>query len=139
MEQTVVLVKPDGVKKRVVGKIMTYLEDAGFRLAAGKFIRLTDDIIDRWYAHHKDKSFFPDLKKFMMEAPVMAMVWEGEEVVAKVREICGPTDSLKAPKGTIRGDLGTDIQHNVVHASEDEVNAKREIGLLFSQEEIISY
>ncbi len=139
MEKTVVLVKPDGVNKRVIGKIMTYLEDAGFKLSAGKFIRLTDDIIDRWYAHHKDKSFFPDLKKFMMETPVMAMVWEGEGVVAKVREICGPTDSLKAPKGTIRGDLGTDIQHNVVHASEDESNAKREIGLLFSQEEIISY
>lgn len=139
MEQTVVLIKPDAVEKKVIGKIITYLEDAHFRLVAGKFTRLTDEIIDRWYAHHKDKPFFPELKKFMMETPVMAMVWEGEGVISKVREICGPTNSLEAPKGTIRADLGTDIQHNAVHASEDGENARREIGLLFSPEEILSY
>lgn len=139
MEQTVVLIKPDAVKKQVIGKIITYLENAHFRMAAGKFTRLTDEIIDRWYAHHKDKPFFPELKKFMMETPVMAMVWEGDDVISRVRGICGPTDSSQAPKGTIRADLGADIQHNAVHASEDEVNAKREIGLLFSPEEILAY
>lgn len=133
MEQTVVIIKPDAVKNQVIGKIITYLENAHFRLVAGKFIRLSDEIIDIWYVHHKDKPFFPYLKKFMMETPVMAMVWEGEGIVAKVREICGPTDSTKAPKGTIRGDLGTDIQQNAVHASEDSENARREISLLFKE------
>lgn len=139
MEQTVVLIKPDAVKKGVIGEIITRFEKAGFTLVAVKFMRLPDELIDTWYSHHKDKPFFPELKAFMTATPVMAMLWGGENIVAKVRELCGPTDSTKAAKGTIRGDFGTDIQFNAIHASEDLTAATKEAGLIFSPEEIFQY
>lgn len=131
MEQTVILIKPDGVEKRVVGEVLSRFEKAGFRIAALKMITLTDEILDIWYAHHKDKPFFPELKAFMQRTPVIAAVIEGENVVNCVRDICGPTDSTKAPKGTIRGDLGSSIQENIIHASDSVERAKEEKELLF--------
>lgn len=139
MERTVVLIKPDAVKKGVIGKIITRLEDEGFILVAAKFMRLPDDLIDTWYAHHREKSFFPELKNFMTSTPVMAMLWEGEKIIEKVRVLTGPTDSTKAAKGTIRGDYGKDVQENAVHASEDNGNAKKEMDLMFHPHEIIEY
>lgn len=139
MDRTVVLVKPDGVKKGVVGDIMNRFEREGFVLVAAKFLRLPDDLIDVWYAHHTKKSFYPELKSFMTSTPVMAMLWEGKSVVERVRTLCGPTDSKKALKGTIRGDHGKDIQMNAVHASEDEESAKREMDLIFLPHEIYEY
>ncbi len=139
MDKTVILIKPDAVKRGVIGEIVARFEKSGFTLIAAKFLRLPDDLVDLWYAHHKDKAFFPELKSFMTSTPVMAMLWEGENVVTKVRELCGPTDSKKAPKGTIRGDFGTDIQFNAIHASEDEDNAKREMDLIFLPHEIFEY
>lgn len=139
MDRTVILIKPDAVKRGVIGEIITRLEKEGFTLVAAKFLRLPDDLLDQWYAHHKDKSFFPELKSFMTSTPVMAMLWEGKEVVVRVRELCGPTNSTKAPKGTIRGDFGTDIQKNAIHASEDESFAKREMDLMFLPHEIYEY
>lgn len=139
MEKTVILIKPDGVKKGVIGQIITYFEKANFKLVAAKLLRLPDDIVDLWYAHHKDKPFFPELKSFMTSTPVMAMLWEGENIIAAVREICGPTDSRKASKGTVRGNHGLDIQRNAVHASEDNDNAKREMDLVFLPHEIYEY
>lgn len=139
MEKTVILIKPDAVKKGVIGEIITRLEKEGFSLLAAKFVRLSDNLLDLWYAHHKDKPFFPELKKFMKETPVLAMLWQGEDIIAKVRTLCGPTDSKLAPKGTIRGDLGTDIQKNAIHASENEAAAKRETNLMFSSHEIQEY
>ncbi len=136
MDRTIVLVKPDAVKKGVIGKIITRFEDANFTLVAAKLMRLPDDLIDTWYAHHKEKSFYPELKGFMTSSPIMAMLWEGSDVVVKVRELCGPTDSTKAAKGTIRGDFGKDIQENAIHASEDEGNAKKEMDLMFHPHEI---
>lgn len=139
MDRTVILIKPDAVKRGVIGQIVARFEKAGFTLIAAKFLRLPDDVVDLWYAHHKDKTFFPELKSFMTSTPVMAMLWEGQNAVAKVRELCGPTDSKKAPKGTIRGDFGTDIQFNAIHASEDGDNAKREMDLIFLPHEIFEY
>ena len=139
MDRTVILIKPDAVKRGVIGEIITRLEKVGFTLVAAKFLRLADDLLDAWYAHHKDKAFFPELKSFMTSTPVMAMLWEGKEVVTKVRLLCGPTDSKKATKGTIRGDFGHDIQQNAIHASEDEENAKREMDLMFLPHEIFEY
>lgn len=139
MDRTVILIKPDAVKRGVIGEIITRLEKEGFTLVAAKFLRLPDDLLDVWYAHHKEKEFFPELKSFMTSTPVMAMLWEGKEVVVKIRELCGPTNSHKAPKGTIRGDFGTDIQQNAIHASEDEPSAKREIDLMFLPHEIYEY
>lgn len=139
MEKTVILIKPDAVKKGVIGDIITRFEKEGFTLIAAKFLRLPDDVVDLWYAHHKDKAFFPELKSFMTSTPVMAMLWEGKDAVSRVREVCGPTDSKKAPKGTIRGNHGLDIQQNAIHASEDGDNAKREMDLIFLPHEIYEY
>src|SRR3990167_6148594 len=101
MERTVVLIKPDAVKKGVIGKIITRLEDEGFTLVAAKFLRIPEELLDNWYEHHKDKPFFPELKAFMTSTPVMAMLWEGDNrTVERVRELFGPTDSTKAAKGT---------------------------------------
>ena len=139
MEKTVILIKPDAVKKGVIGKIITRFEEEGFKLTAAKFLKLPDDVVDLWYAHHKEKSFFSELKTFMTSTPVMAMLWEGEKVIVKVREICGSTDSRKATKGTIRGTYGLNIHYNAIHASEDYDNAKRETDLIFLPHEIYEY
>lgn len=139
MEKTVVLLKPDAVKGAVVGQIITRLEIQGFKILAAKFIRLPDDIVEKWYKHHLDKPYFPSIKAYMTSSPLFAMVWQGHDIVAKVRDICGPTDSTKAPKGTIRGDFGTDIQANAIHASESSTAAQNEIDLMFTPSEIQAY
>ena len=139
METTVVLIKPDAVKRGVIGKIITRFEEEGLTLIAAKFLRIPDDLLDVWYAHHREKAFFPELKSFMTSTPIMAMLWEGKDVVARVREMAGPTDSKKAPKGTIRGDFGHDVQMNAIHASEDYDNAKREMDLVFLPHDIHEY
>lgn len=139
MDKTVILIKPDAVKKGVIGEIITRLEKEGFILVAAKFLHLSDDLLDVWYAHHKDKEFYPELKAFMTSTPVMAMLWEGNDIIAKVRALCGPTDSKKAGKGTIRGDFGLDIQQNAIHASENEEAARRETDLMFLPHEIHEY
>ncbi len=139
MDKTVILIKPDAVKRGVIGQIIARFEKAGFALIAAKFLRLPDDLIDTWYAHHREKPFFPQLKNYMISTPVMAMLWEGKDAVARVRELCGPTDSAKAERGTIRGDFGTDIQANAIHASEDPDTAKKEMDLVFLPHEIFEY
>jgi len=138
MEKTVVLIKPDGVKKHIIGKVIDYFEKAGLTIVALKLIKLNQKLLDTWYAHHKDKLFFPELSRFMMETPVVAIILEGENAVDKVREIIGPTDSDKAPKGTVRGDYGEGVQRNVVHASDSLERAEFEIELLFKKEEIFN-
>lgn len=139
MERTVILLKPDAVKKGAIGDIINRFERKGFRLVAAKFLRMPDDVVDQWYIHHLEKPFFPELKAYMTSTPVMAMLWEGKDVVGKVRELCGPTDSTKAAKGTIRGDHGVNIQENAIHASEDAESAERECDLIFSPHEIYEY
>ncbi|MCL4382295.1 nucleoside-diphosphate kinase, partial [Patescibacteria group bacterium] len=118
MEKTVILVKPDGVQRGLIGQIMARFEKAGFKMIAAKLVWLNDELLNQWYAHHLDKPFFPALAAFMNETPVMAMVWQGEDVVSQVRRMSGATDPAKAEKGTIRADLGTEIQRNVVHISD---------------------
>jgi len=135
-EQTVVLIKPDGMEKHVVGQIIDRFERAGITIAALKLVQLTQEILDVWYAHHKDKPFFPELSKQMMSTPVVAMVLEGDGVIQKVFDICGPTDPAEAAPGTIRRDFGVDKPHNVVHRSDSAEAAKKEIGLLFTKEEL---
>ena len=132
IEKTVVLIKPDGMQKRVVGQIIDRFERAGLELKNLKLVQLTQEILDVWYAHHKDKPFFPELSKQMMSTKVVAMVLEGEGAVEKVFAICGPTDPAEAPAGTIRKDYGVDKPHNVVHRSDSVEAAEKEIGLLFA-------
>lgn len=135
-ERTVVLVKPDGMEKRLVGQIIDRFERAGLKLVGLKLVQLTQPILDQWYAHHKDKPFFPELCKQMMSCPVVAIVWEGEGAVQKVFDICGPTDPAQAKPGTVRGDFGESKPKNVVHRSDSAPTAQKEIGLLFTPQEI---
>jgi len=137
MEKTVVLIKPDGVQKKYVGEIISRLEKKGFTMVSGKLVMLNESLLRTWYAHHVDKPFFPDVVSYMTSGPVMAMIWEGDNVVSVVREMAGVTDSSKADKGTIRGDLGEDIQRNVVHISDAVESAQKEIGLLFTPQDIL--
>ncbi len=136
IEKTVVLIKPDGFQKKVVGQVIDRFERAGLSLVALKMVRLTRELLEVWYAHHKDKPFFPSLCQQMMATPVVAMVLEGEGAIQKVFAICGPTDPLEAAPGTIRKDFGVDKSHNVVHRSDSVEGAAKEIGLLFTPEEL---
>lgn len=131
-----VLVKPDGMEKRLVGQIIDRFERTRLKLVGLKLVQLTQPILDQWYAHHKDKSFFPELCQQMMSCPVVAMVWEGEAAVQKVFDICGPTDPAQAKPGTIRGDFGESKPKNVVHRSDTVETAQKETGLLFTAQEI---
>lgn len=135
-ERTVVLIKPDGFAKHIIGKIIDRFEVAGLHVVALKMVRLTQEILDVWYAHHKDKPFFPELSKQMMSTPVVAFVLEGDGAVTRVFDICGPTDPSEAAPGTIRRDFGVDKPHNVVHRSDSAEAAAKEIGLLFTPEEL---
>lgn len=135
-ERTVVLIKPDGTQQHIIGEIISRFEKAGIKLAALKMVQLTQEILDVWYAHHKDKPFFPEFSQQMMSCPVVAMVLEGEGVIQKVFRISGPTDPAEAAPGTIRRDFGVDKPHNVVHRSDSAEAAEKEIGLLFTPEEL---
>jgi nucleoside-diphosphate kinase len=135
-ERTVVLIKPDGMYKHVIGKIVDRFESNGLTISGLKMVKLTQVILDTWYAHHKDKPFFPELSSFMMSSPIVAMVVSGEGAIEKVFGICGPTDPAQAEPGTIRRDFGESKGHNVVHRSDSTEAAEKEIGLLFKIEEL---
>ena len=135
-QRTVVLIKPDGVEKHIIGEVIGRFEKAGLVVVALKMVRLTQQILDVWYAHHKDKPFFPSLSAQMMSTPVVAFVLEGDGAIQKVFDICGPTDPAEAAPGTIRKDFGVDKPHNVVHRSDSAEAAQKEIGLLFTATEL---
>jgi len=138
MEQTVVLIKPDGFQKKVVGKVIDRFESAGLGLKALKMVKLDRPLLEIWYAHHKDKPFFPEIVALMTSSPVVAMVLEGDGAIQKVFDICGPTDPAEAAPGTIRKDFGVDKPHNVVHRSDSAEAATKEISLLFKPEELFA-
>lgn len=128
------------MRKGLVGKITSRFEQAGFKLVAAKLVKLDQPLLDKWYRHHKDKDFFPFLCEFMMQTPVLAMVWQGKEVVAKIREICGATDPAKAAPGTIRAEYGgPTVTENIIHASDSPETAEGEKNLIFKPQEIFKY
>lgn len=139
MEKSVVLVKPDGVQRGLIGEIMRRFERKGLRLAACKMIALDDVLLDEWYAHHKDKPFFPALKSYMKSYPVVAMLWEGVNAVETIRKMIGITRARDAEPGTIRGDFAMSQQYNLIHASENAQIAIREASLMFDQAEIFEW
>lgn len=139
MQTSVVLVKPDALQRGLVGRIIQRFEDKGLKLRAIKMMELTDELLSQWYAHHKDKPFFQDLKKFMESSPVVAMLWEGLGCVNTVRKLCGVTVGREAEGGSIRGDFSMSSQHNIVHASDSEETAKKEVALIFKEDEIFDY
>lgn len=139
IERTFLAVKPDGVQRGLVGKIITRLEEKGFTLVSLKLVLVSSDLAKKHYSEHEDKPFFKGLVDFITSGPVVAMVWEGKDVINTVRKMMGKTNPLEAEAGTIRGDFGIDIGQNVVHGSDSLESAKREIGLFFRDEELISW
>lgn len=139
MQQTVVLVKPDALQRGLTGEIIQRFDRKGLKLVAIKMLTLNDDILDEWYAHHKDKSFFPKLKTFMKWTPIVAMLWEGLDAISTVRKIVGITKGREAEAGSIRGDFGMSGQQNLIHASDSEEAAKKEKNLIFKENEIFTY
>jgi len=121
-----------------VGDVLARFESAGFSVVGCKMMRLTPELLREHYAHVADKPFYPEIENFMSSLPVICMALQGEDIVAKVRDLLGPTDSKKAAKGTIRGDYGTDMMTNVVHASDSDENAKLELVRFFRPEELFT-
>ena len=138
IEQTLSIIKPDAVKKNVIGKIITRFEENGLHLVAGKLIHLTDELASGFYAEHDGKPFFNDLKNFMTSGPVFIQVLEGENAIQKNRELMGATNPQEAAEGTIRADFAKSIDANAVHGSDSLVSAKREIEYFFSTKEILN-
>ncbi|HEV3256676.1 MAG TPA: nucleoside-diphosphate kinase [Gemmataceae bacterium] len=139
MQQTLILLKPDCVQRRLVGTVITRLEQKGLRLAAMKLVQAGRDLAEKHYAVHKGKSFYEALLKFLTSGPTVVMVWEGREAVAVARTLMGPTDGTKAPPATLRGDFALSIQNNLVHGSDSPENAAAEIALWFRPEEMVRY
>jgi nucleoside-diphosphate kinase len=137
MEKTVVLLKPDCVQKGLMGEVLKRFEAQGFRVVGCKMMQLDDAILKDHYAHLVELPFFPEILGFMQSSPIMALALEGEDIIQKVRDFIGPTDSTKAEKGTIRGDLGEDKMRNVVHASDSGESAQAELSRFFRPGELL--
>ena len=139
MERTLVLLKPDCMERRLMGRIISRFEEKGLNIIAMKMLRVTPALAKQHYAEHVQKPFYPGLEKFITASPIVAMVVEGLEVIRVVREMLGATSGLKATAGTIRGDFSSSRQMNLVHASDGPEAAQREIGLYFKPDEILPY
>jgi len=136
IERTLSIVKPDGVQKNLIGDVYRRFEQAGLRIVAARMLRLSQNQAEGFYAVHRERPFFRDLVTYMVSGPVMVQILEGEGAVAKNRDIMGATDPKKADRGTIRADLATSIEQNVVHGSDSAENAAREIAFFFAETEI---
>jgi nucleoside-diphosphate kinase len=139
MERSLVLIKPDGIQRRLAGTIISRLESQGLNLVALKMLHLDKALAREHYAIHRDKPFFESLVDYISSAPIIAIVFEGKRAVEVIREAIGPTDPAKAKAGTIRGDFGLDIGRNTIHGSDSVETAEKEIKLFFSEDEIIDY
>ena len=139
MERTFVMIKPDGVQRRLVGKIIQRFEQAGLKIVAMKFLSVSKQLAEKHYEVHKGKPFYEGLIKYITSGPVVAMVVEGMNVIERVRNLVGVTDPQKAMPGTIRGDFAQHIGRNIIHASDSKETAEKEIKLWFSKDEIIDY
>lgn len=133
VERTLVLVKPDGVRRGLVGEIISRFERLSLGITAMRMLRVDEDLASRHYAEHVDKPFYPELVSFITSGEVVAMVLEGEAAISMVRKLMGPTDPLDAPPGTIRGDYAMRITENIVHGSDGPESAAREIELFFPE------
>jgi nucleoside-diphosphate kinase len=138
MQKTFVIFKPDCMEQKHVGNVLSRFESAGFSVVGCKMTRLTAALLREHYAHVADKPFYPEIEEFMSSRPVIMMALQGDNIVQQVRDLLGPTDSRKAAKGTIRGDFGTEMMKNVVHASDSDENAKIELARFFKAEELFA-
>ena len=138
-DRTLVLVKPDGVQRGLIGEILMRFEKKGLRLVALKLLRLDSEMAGRLYAEHAEKPFFHDLSKFITSGPLVALVLEGPDVVRLVRQMMGATDPATAATGTIRGDLGLTVGMNIIHGSDSVERAREEIAFFFKSDEVLDY
>jgi nucleoside-diphosphate kinase len=135
------MVKPDGVKRGLIGAIVSRFEDRGLKLVGAKFMQIDEGLAHDHYAEHEDEPFFEDLVSFITAGPVLAMVWEGQDATRQVRRMMGETDPAESAPGTIRGDFGLDLGRNVIHGSdhEDPGANEREIDLFFDEDELLDW
>ena len=138
-QRTFVMVKPDGVERGVIGEVISRLERKGLKIVGMKMLKIGEELAKNHYAEHKEKPFFDSLVAYITSGPVVAMVVEGKEAIRVVRTLVGATNPVDASPGTIRGDFGMDLGRNIIHASDSEESAGREISLFFNPDEIFTY
>ncbi|MDD2643899.1 MAG: nucleoside-diphosphate kinase [Methanobacteriaceae archaeon] len=139
MEKSFVMMKPDAVARRLMGKILTRFEEKGLQLKAIKLMTISEDLAKEHYGEHSEKPFFNDLVDYIISGPVLAMVIEGDDAISLIRKMVGATNPQEAELGTIRGDYGIQTGRNIIHASDAPESAEREIGLFFNEDEIVDY
>jgi nucleoside-diphosphate kinase len=139
VEKTLVLVKPDGVQRGLIGEVFARLERRGLRLIGAKFMQVSNELAETHYAIHKGKTFYDSLIKYITSAPVMAMVWEGPNAIAAVRQTMGSTRPTEAAPGSIRHDFALQVGRNLTHASDTPENGEKEVALWFKPDELISW
>src|SRR5690625_4277069 len=139
MEKTFIMVKPDGVQRNVIGEVVKRFEQKGFKLAGAKLMNVSNELAETHYGEHKERPFFGELVEFITSGPVFAMVWEGENVIKVARSIVGETNPADAAPGTIRGDFGVTVGKNIIHGSDSNESAEREINLFFKENEVLAY
>jgi len=139
MERSLVLVKPDGVQRALIGEIIARLERRGLRLVAAKFMAVSRELAEEHYAIHKGKAFYEGLLDYITSAPVMAMVWEGPNSIAAIRQTMGATRPWEAAPGTVRHDFALEVGRNITHASDSPENGLKEAALWFKENEIVSW
>ncbi|MCP8968756.1 nucleoside-diphosphate kinase [Ectobacillus ponti] len=139
MEKTYLMVKPDGVQRGLIGEIVSRFENKGYQLVGAKLMQVSKETAEKHYAEHAERPFFGELVDFITSAPVFAMVWQGEGVIATARQMMGKTNPKEALPGTIRGDFGVTVGKNIIHGSDSPESAEREIAIFFTEEEIAAY
>ena len=139
MERTLIIVKPEGVQRGLIGNVLARFEQRGLKLVGLKLIQITPELAEQHYGVHKGKPFYEPLLKFLVSGPTVALVWEGREAVQVARNLMGATDGTKAAPATIRGDFAISVQNNLVHGSDSPENAAQEIALWFKPDELLNY
>ncbi|WP_421657102.1 nucleoside-diphosphate kinase [Leptothermofonsia sp. ETS-13] len=139
MERTFLAIKPDGVQRKLVGEIIRRFEAKGFTLVGLKLMNVSRELAETHYGVHRERPFFASLVDFITSGPVVAMVWEGEGVIASARKIIGATNPLNAEPGTIRGDFGVNVGRNLIHGSDAPETAQQEVSLWFREEELVNW
>ncbi|MCB8917842.1 MAG: nucleoside-diphosphate kinase [Ardenticatenaceae bacterium] len=139
MQRTLILVKPDGVQRSLIGQIISRFEQRGLKLVGMKFLQMSQALAEQHYAVHAARPFYQSLVSYITSGPVVAMVWEGKDAIAAARSTMGATNPVAAAPGTIRGDLGMEIGRNLVHGSDSPENAEKEVNLFFSEAELVAW
>jgi nucleoside-diphosphate kinase len=139
MERTLILVKPDGVQRGLIGEIVGRFERRGLKLAGMKFMQISDELATRHYGIHKGRPFYDALVEYITSGPVVAMVWEGKDAIKAARNTIGATNPVEATAGSIRGDFGMEIGRNLVHGSDSPENGAKEVSLFFSAAELVDW